>query len=109
MDNYFFRSTFPYCVQITDKEVIIKNRDYKTICICQFPGDVDVLNFTEFVKRNISIDEYDKIENNQIWLYDDATSPLGNENGFDSDLYDEYAEKLKALVNLLSGFGLKKT
>lgn len=85
-DNYFFRKCMPYLVECTDDSILVKNRYYETIFTGVRPEDFDMDSFFS----SFASDVPGSIDGNQAWLYDDETSPIGNEDGYNKYYFDKY-------------------
>lgn len=106
MDNFFY-SQLPYEVIISKEKIVVNNREYKQLYECNF------LILDEYYKDCVSVLLKDISYNNQmegdkIFLYDDSKTPVSNEKNLDDVLYDKYAIRLKALVQLLTKIELEQ-
>jgi len=123
MDNHFFRSYFPYKIEIkSDKETIeFFNRYYN-------PRGKYTLGYSEWSKlgkryavpnkknidysilkalANQGTDSLREHENGsiEIWLYNDSTNPITGE-GFNDKLLKTYLDKIEVLMKFMRGFTL---
>ena len=95
MDNFFFRQCMPYKVEIIENNLLIYNRDYKVVFNVI---NVDVKNALPILEK-IACDRDDCLREHSCYLYDTATDPVNNENGFNKYLMEEYLKRLSIMFS----------
>ena len=107
MDNFLFRACMPYCVNIENKRIIVKNRRYKILFegLSRLPLPLPYEIF-DHIHKNIAgycnPGEF-SINGGRFFLYDD--SPEGkSKKGINSTELNHYFGRLAGLLKLCDGF-----
>ena len=76
MENYLFRATMPYLVEIHDREISIKNRYYKSLYEFTSPIKLSMEMFYDFVDNDTD-QQFLEDSISKLYLYDDNSNPIG--------------------------------
>lgn len=104
MENYLFRAAMPYCVDIDDKRIVVRNNRYKILFEGWFhnhlPLPTDVFNhISKDIADYCNPGEF-SVNGGRFYLYDEH--PIG-EKGINRGLLNQYFERLACLLDLCDG------
>jgi hypothetical protein len=96
MDNFFFRNTFPYKVEIKEHTIDVYNREYKLIGTY-----LKRKNITTDAIHDMAEPSHDCIRGNVFYFYDDDY-PI-SANGLNIKKWESYVERLKKFLLIMQG------
>lgn len=94
MGNNYFKRCMPYKVEELNGQLLFLNRDYEVIYKEDIKDEIKVQNLL----KRVSLPRADCLRSSSCYLYDAQTDPVGNEQGFDNELMNDYLKRLTILM-----------